>query len=145
MALSILIYVCWSVDILTSSQNLSTTCNEATESLFTSITYFLVTHMRPGPLQWKILGIFISCLKKSKYIDKFPLFTAQWNENGNWSLIHLRIPFNLFIWQIIERNRELKVIAELKTGNIHLKLYINFRSLMYFRCPLFRSNFEMSA
>lgn len=61
MALFILIYACSSLDILTSSQNLSTTRNEAIESLFTSITYFLVTHMRPGPLQWKMLGIFISC------------------------------------------------------------------------------------
>lgn len=145
MALFILIYVCSSLDILTSSQNLSTTRNEAIESLFTSITYFLVTHMRSGPLQWKSVRHLYFLLKKSTFLDKFPLFTTQWNENGNWSLVHLKIPFNLFRWQNIERNK-LKVIAELKTaGNSHLKLHINFRSHMYFRCPVFRSYFEMFA
>ena len=84
-------------------------------------------------------------LKKSTFLDKFPLFTTQWNENGNWSSVHLKIPFNLFRWQNIERNK-LKVIAELKTaGNSHLKLHINFRSHMNFRCPVFRSYFEMFA
>ena len=81
MALSILIYVCSSVDILTSSQNLSTTCNEAIESLFTTITYFLVNASRPSSVEtFKHLYFF---LKNSTYIDKFSLFTTQWNENGN--------------------------------------------------------------